>query len=289
METTSPDEVAEYRRRSYVNWQAAAAGWEREHALVQATLRPVTEWMIDRLGPRPGEAIVELGAGMGEVGMEAARLVAPNGRVIVSDRAPGMVAAAQRRAAALGLANVEARVLDLESIDLETGSVDGVLCRLALMLVPDRARAVGEVRRVLRAEGRGAFAVWAAAEENPWATALWDALEEEAVAPQTPAGGPGMFALADPAAIRRLLAGAGLEATAIEPIAVEWAFAGFAEYWRSQTTLNGGLARLLPVLAPERQERIADVVRVAVERFRTADGYRARGMVLGVLAVPAAG
>ena len=164
METTSPDEVAEYRRRSYVNWQAAAAGWERERALVQAALGPVTEWMIARLGPRPGETIVELGAGTGEVGMEAAGRVAPDGRVIVSDRAPGMVAAARRRAAALGLQNVEARVLDLESIDLETASVDGVLCRLALMLVPDRARAVGEVRRVLRPGGRAAFAVWAAAE-----------------------------------------------------------------------------------------------------------------------------
>ena len=105
--------------------------------------------------------------------------------------------------------------------------------------------------------------------------------------PQTPPGGPGMFALADPDHVRRLLAGGGLEATAIEPIAIEWAFAGFAEYWRSQTTLNGGLARLLPVLAPERQERIADAVRAAVERFRTADGYRARGMALGVLAAPA--
>ena len=69
-----------------------------------------------------------------------------------------------------GIRNVEFRQLELEWIDLETASVDGVLCRWGIMLIVDPAAAAQEIRRVLRPGKRAAFAVWDAPERNPWAT-----------------------------------------------------------------------------------------------------------------------
>jgi ubiquinone/menaquinone biosynthesis C-methylase UbiE len=283
-ETTSLGSADEYRRRSYRNWQSAAAGWEREREAVQAALAPLTDWMLERLAAQPGQTILELGAGTGETGLLAARLVDPGGRVILTDRSTAMLEAAERRARELGLSNVELRALDMEAIDLPEAAVDGVLCRLALMLVPDTAAALAGIRRVLRPGGRLIATVWDAVERNPWAPALWEVIERMTDLPPARPGGPGMFSLGDAGRIEALLADAGFREIAVEPIAIEWRYDDFESYWRTQSSLNGSLSQLLPTLPQEERDLLADAVRKAVERFRSPEGYRAPGSALGISA-----
>ena len=283
-ETTSLGSADEYRRRSYRNWQSAAAGWEREREAVQAALAPLTDWMLERLAAQPGQTLLELGAGTGETGLLAARLVDPGGRVILTDRSTAMLEAAERRARKLGLSNVELRALDMEAIDLPEAAVDGVLCRLALMLVPDTAAALAGIRRVLRPGGRLIATVWDAVERNPWAPALWEVVERMTDLPPARPGGPGMFSLGDAGGIEALLADAGFREIAVEPIAIEWRYDDFESYWRTQSSLNGSLSQLLPTLPQEERDLLADAVRKAVERFRSPEGYRAPGSALGISA-----
>ena len=283
-ETTSLGSADEYRRRSYRNWQSAAAGWEREREAVQAALAPLTDWMLERLAAQPGQTILELGAGTGETGLLAARLVDPGGRVILTDRSTAMLEAAERRARELGLSNVELRALDMEAIDLPEAAVDGVLCRLALMLVPDTTAALAGIRRVLRPGGRLIATVWDAVERNPWAPALWEVVERMTDLPPARPGGPGMFSLGDAGGIEALLADAGFREIAVERIAIEWRYDDFESYWRTQSSLNGSLSQLLPTLPQEERDLLADAVRKAVERFRSPEGYRAPGSALGISA-----
>jgi SAM-dependent methyltransferase len=274
----------DYRSRSARNWDAAAAGWESQRELVAAMARPLTDWLIDRLDVRAGLTVLEVGAGPGGIGLEIAPLVAPGGRVISSDRSPAMSAAARRAVAAARVENVEVRTLDVEAIDMADGSADRVVSRLAYMLVPDPGAALRETRRVLAPGGRLAFAVWDDAARNDWATVLWDVLEGLTDLPPARPGGPGMFALGDRALLERLVSGAGLELLALEPVEVEWRYPSFADYWRTQTALNGSLARLLPALAAAERAELERAVRAANERFRDGDGYRMTGAALAVAA-----
>ena len=274
----------EYRRRSAQNWETAAAGWEAERDRMRVMSRPLTAWLVANLDLRPGVTVLEVAAGPGETGLEVAAALSGSGKVILSDRSPAMVEVARRAAAAAGLENVQLRVLDAESMDLADAVVDRVVCRFGYMLLPDPAAALRETRRVLRADGRLAFAVWGAAAENEWATTLWDVLERLTDLPPAQPGGPGMFALGDPDRLRRLVAEAGFEVRAVEPIAVEWTYAGFDDYWHAQTSLNGGLTRLMPTLTTDERDALMSAVREAIERFRDGDGYRLAGVTLGVAA-----
>ncbi len=274
----------EYRRRSAQNWETAAAGWEAERDRMRVMSRPLTAWLVANLDLRPGVTVLEVAAGPGETGLEVAAALTGSGKVILSDRSPAMVEVARRAAAAAGLENVQLRVLDAESMDLADAVVDRVVCRFGYMLLPDPAAALRETRRVLRADGRLAFAVWGAAAENEWATTLWDILERLTDLPPAQPGGPGMFALGDPDRLRRLVAEAGFEVRAVEPIAVEWTYAGFDDYWHAQTSLNGGLTRLMPTLTTDERDALMSAVREAIERFRDGDGYRLAGVTLGVAA-----
>src|SRR5450755_1131806 len=119
------------RSASYEIWQAMAAGWDRERSWMWEASRAVSEEMLKALGPEPGQTILELAAGTGETGFAAARAIGPDGRLISTDFAPEMVAAARRASERLRLANVEHREMDAERMDLDDDSVDGVLCRWA--------------------------------------------------------------------------------------------------------------------------------------------------------------
>jgi ubiquinone/menaquinone biosynthesis C-methylase UbiE len=273
----------EYRRRSAQNWDTAAAGWESERDRMRAMSRPLTAWLIAGLDLRPGVSVLEVAAGPGDTGLEVAAALG-DGTVILSDRSPAMADVARRAAAEAGLGNVEVRVIDAESMDLADEVVDRVVCRFGYMLLPDPAAGLRETRRVLRAGGRLAFAVWGPAAENAWATTLWDVLERLTDLPPTKPGGPGMFALGDPDTLRRLLTDTGFRVRAVEPIPVEWVYADFDDYWQAQTSLNGGLTRLLPTLAPAERDALLSAVREAVEPFRAGDGYRLAGVTLGVAA-----
>ena len=135
MEPTSPD---------YDLWQQMAARWDRRRALLWESTREISEWLVDRLDPRPGQTILELAAGTGETGFLAAARLGNEGRLISSDRSPNMVEAARRNAAELGVTNAEFRVIDAERIELGDAAVDGVLSRFGYLLKGDPPPALRE-------------------------------------------------------------------------------------------------------------------------------------------------
>ena len=69
-------------------WAAVAAAWGEHAEYVDARGAAVTEEMLDRARPQPGERVLELACGPGGVGLAAAKRVAPGGEVVLSDVAP---------------------------------------------------------------------------------------------------------------------------------------------------------------------------------------------------------
>ena len=274
----------EYRKASHEVWQAMATGWDRERKWMWDVSRAVSEVMLDVLRPQPGQTILELAAGTGETGFAAADAVGPEGRVISTDFAPEMVAAARRESERLGLNNVEHREMDAERMDLDDDSVDGVLCRWGYMLMADPAAALAESRRVLRDGGRLALSVWAAPERNPWASVPGRIVMKQTGAPPPNPEDPGIFALANPERIRALLRAAGFGEPRIEDVQLVWRFTGFDDYWRFLTQLAGGIAIALQAMPEEDREAVRAEVEREVRDFQTSGGLELPGATLNASA-----
>lgn len=103
---------------------------------------------------RPGEHVVDCGSGAGADTLLAARLVGADGRVIGVDMTPEMLDVARRAAVTAGLDNVKFREGYLEVLPVEDAWADVVISNGVLNLVPDKAAALAEMRRVLRPGGR---------------------------------------------------------------------------------------------------------------------------------------
>ena len=275
---------AELRRASLENWDGMAPGWERQRADIDETSAPVREWLVAALAPEPGDTVLELAAGPGDTGFQAAGLVGENGRLISSDFSPAMVEVARRRSAELGLRNVEHRVLDAERIELEDGSVDGVLCRFAYMLMPDPAAALAETRRVLRPGGRLALAVWREAEHNPWISIAGRLLVERGRMPRPEPGAPGMFVLASEDRLGALLAKAGFTTTRFEDVPVPSVWADADAWIEAALDRGGAFARAWDDTPAAEREEIRGELEAAFAPFWSGEHYELPGLALCAVA-----
>ena len=170
--------------------------------------------------------------------------------------------------------------MDMEALDLPDATVDAVVCRFGYMLVPDPPLALRETRRVLRTDGRLAFATWAAAKQNPWATAYGPVLIERGLVEPPVPGEPGQFALADPGQIEALVRSAGFAEVAVAEVPVAYRFADWNVYRRVITGLAATLRETLTQLPDDVRAEVDEAARARVERFLGPAGYVLPGLTL---------
>jgi ubiquinone/menaquinone biosynthesis C-methylase UbiE len=230
-------------------WSAVAPAWDKYRDRLFSDVRSVSEWLVAQVDPQPGQTVLELTAGPGETGFLAAARLGSSGRLICSDFAPAMVAAARRGADERGLDNVECRVIDAQRIDLPDGAVDGVLSRFGLMLVPEQERAIAEIRRVLRRGGRCAYSTWGPPDRNPWIFQIVLALLQNGVAPPENAFAPGgLFSLSTPEQNRALATAADFTDVTVEELTGVMRFDSPDDYWTRLTAVAGPVTELVASL-----------------------------------------
>lgn len=119
--------------------------WDPEaYAQTGAFVHGMAGGVVELLAPQPGERILDLGCGDGQLTM---RLAATGAKVTGVDASPAMVAAAQSRGA-------EAAQGNAESLPFPDQSFDAVFSNAVLHWVRDHDAMMSEVRRVLRPGGR---------------------------------------------------------------------------------------------------------------------------------------
>jgi ubiquinone/menaquinone biosynthesis C-methylase UbiE len=103
----------------------------------------------------PGESVLEVGCGTGEIAMRAKARSGPRGSVAGIDPSPEMIAVARQKAARANL-DIDYRVASVEALPFADATFDVVLSSLMMHHLPEdlKPRALAEIRRVLKPGGR---------------------------------------------------------------------------------------------------------------------------------------
>jgi SAM-dependent methyltransferase len=187
-----------------------------EEFFVPAMFEPCAELLLELVPPQVGERVLDVACGSGVVARKAAERVRASGFVVGLDLRPGMLAVATSLPAPAG-ASIEWREGDALELDFADGSFDVGFCHHGLQFFADQERALREMRRVLRKEGRLGVAVWQGLERFE----LFNAMTEVEL---RHLGALGMayedlaqpFLFGDPEWLRGLLAGAAYVNVRIE-------------------------------------------------------------------------
>ena len=142
----------------YVLGSAAA---EQERLIRQATIfDPLTERLFRDAGIGPGQRVLDVGSGVGDVAMLAARMVGSSGSVTCIERDPKSLSRARSRAAAAGLGNLSFIEGNVENVS-SSEAFDAAVGRLVLEFVPNPAAVVRSLSALVRPLGVMAFqGVW---------------------------------------------------------------------------------------------------------------------------------
>jgi len=261
-------------------WDTVAPAWERNAEHVDRHMAEPTQALLDAARIAAGSSVLEVAAGPGGAGLAAAARVGPAGHVVLTDAAPGMVAAAQRRGE--GVAQISARLSDQLVLDAADETFDAVISRHGLMFAEPPAAAVREAVRVLRAGGRYGAMVWAEREANPWLGLVLDAVGEQFGVAFPPPGIAGPFSLGDEALLERALQDGGLEDVTVERHPAPMRLESLEVWWELVPELAGPLAAALAGMEPDVRNAIRDRALAGAEQQarRTPDGVELDGAVL---------
>jgi demethylmenaquinone methyltransferase / 2-methoxy-6-polyprenyl-1,4-benzoquinol methylase len=109
------------------------------------------DMFVDRVKPRPGEAILDMAGGTGDIAFRMARRRA---KVTVADINPDMLGVGRDRAVERGFDDLVWQVENAETLTLASGSFDAYTIAFGIRNVTDIPAALREAHRVLRYGGR---------------------------------------------------------------------------------------------------------------------------------------
>ena len=172
---TSTAKMAEISRAS--DYALGSTDAEHERLIRQsARIAPLTERFFREAGIGPGYRVLDLGSGVGDVAILAARLVGPSGEVVGIERDPRTITRARARTLESGLSNVTFTQSDVCDITTAT-PFDAVVGRYILMYLPDPSAVLRALTQLLRPGGVVAFldVSWAPAIALAAGLPLWSA------------------------------------------------------------------------------------------------------------------
>jgi SAM-dependent methyltransferase len=219
--------------------------------------RPVARELLGWLAVPPGRDWLDVGCGTGAL-TETILAVAEPRSVRGVDRSAAFVDHARDR---LTDRRASFDVGDAQALPLDDASADAVVSALVLNFVPEPARAVAEMHRVIRPGGVVAVYVWDYAGRMELMRRFWDA----AVALDPDASDEGIrFPICQPEPLAELFGAVGLGAVETRAIEVPTVFRDFDDYWSPFLGGQGPAPTYLIALDEERRAALRERLRATL-------------------------
>lgn len=252
----------------------AGPRWVASQKRLDAVMAPLTEALLQIAVPEPGEHVLDVGCGCGDVALRAALAVGSGGRVTGIDISKPMLGfARERQRAEEPVARAPIDWIDADAMTHRfEAPFDLIVSRFGVMFFDDRERAFANLRAAAKSPGRFAFLAWRGRAESEWFQAPLDWIAPALPMPEASDGEAGPFAFADGERTREQLAAAGFHDVIAEPLDRALVIGESAEEAAAMLLDTGPAAALIREADPAQREAAETLLREGVERQAGTDG-----------------
>lgn len=255
-------------QKTFWSSSEVAEHWQQDAERRRLDFTEATQHMLEAAGLAPGNHVLDIAAGSGDQSILAARRVEPGGSVLATDISAEMLNITAHAAEREGLTTITTRVMDAQRLDLQDNTFDAVICRLALMLIPDLKSALREIHRVLKPGGKFAALVWSTPENNPLFSLPLAIVATYARGASSPL--PDLFAISDPGVFERELTEAGFSGVITRTLPFQSHYASLDAFL--QSTASRLTASVMGQLSKPEQQQLLEEVRQALSQFEGSQG-----------------
>jgi ubiquinone/menaquinone biosynthesis C-methylase UbiE len=242
----------------------ASQKWRRQSAVMG---NDMTQAIVDAARVQPGMRVLDIACGTGEPAISLAALLAGDGEVVGVDISPEPLKIAEERATQRGLSNATFQQADAHELPFPDNSFDCITSRLGIMFFADLPRALSEMRRVLKPEGRAILLVWGPFDQPYFHTTIGTILRTlpGAIVPES---GRKMFALGNNGELSQALCQAGFSQAEEELVTVPWTWMGTPEeVWEYFQDVAVPFASFLQSIPAARRPEIDAAVLKAISQY----------------------
>jgi trans-aconitate methyltransferase len=216
--------------------------------------RKIAPLFVDWLAAPQGKTWIDIGCGTGQLSRQIAYKCNPSHHIGI-DTADGFLTQAKKH-----VPSAEFRVSDAQNVDLPDGSADYAVSGLVLNFIPDKAKALSEMARIVRPEGTVALYVWDYAGQMQIMRYFFDTAR--VIDPKSSAYDDGINApICRPKALSDAFVAAGLFDVETIAIDIPAAFVDFQDYWTPFLGGTGSAPKYCMSLDEDSRSKIRDAVR----------------------------
>lgn len=226
--------------------------------------------LVYKVGPRPGQKVLDVAAGTGVVTVAAAQAVGSGGRVIAIDLSEKMLERAGRTLSKYGIGHVDFHIMDAEALEFRSGYFDHTLCSFGLFFLPDMRKGLTDWVRVTKPGGKVAFTSFSARSFQPMSNLLLDELAAHGVTVPADRSNMGWLRVSTDEQGGALMTDAGLIEPEIEHRQLGFHLARAEDWW--DLVWNAGYRGLLEQLPPGSLDTVRNRHLEAVEKLRGSEG-----------------
>jgi len=262
--------------------EEAGLRWVRLQQQLDAQINQLGLFAMQHADVQSGEHVLDVGCGCGQVALELAERVGPQGTVLGVDISAPMLARARERQSERGLKNLTFLQADAQTYRFESAGFNLLFSRFGVMFFENPAAAFANLHTAVRPGGRLCFVCWQALDKNEWAgVPLAAATRHVPLPPPASPDAPGPFAFANPDRVRSLLTTAGFTGVNLESHEAELTMGGGTTVDEAVdfTLENGPISRLLADASKDIRSRVTEELRTALAPYAKEGGVRLGGAV----------
>ncbi|UCH90017.1 MAG: methyltransferase domain-containing protein [Thermoplasmata archaeon] len=263
----NPYEPELYRERICLGWDEVAEDYQ---VITLPFLEQYLQKLLEVSELNSNMNVLDVGTGTGLAALKAAEKIKPDGRVLAIDFSENMLNITRTIIDSLEITNIDVYRMPAEVLDIESEMFDRVICNFGLSFFSEPQKALAEMHRVLKENGRLTLSTWAK-QDRCLVLGLMDKMLKNCVPALKESEVPSIFAFGTKKSLGSVLKDVGFKNIKVVSEIHSARYKQAGDYWEKLYRTGPELRDILSNLKPVQVKKIKKRVLEEVEKYREGD------------------